>query len=210
MRLSVCALAAAAAVLAASPALACKGKTVLFEDNFASGGDSGWELWEQIKIEGGAMKITATPGHIAPVFYKGDTYDKADICADAVTPSGNDPKNEGIASLLFEGQAYDDFYAFYVSPRFGKAGIARLFKTKWLYPMPFRSVEGINAQPGGINTLRVTLDGAHATAYVNDHKIVEVKINAAEGGGFVGLNVDGGESMPVTLLFKSFKVTDLP
>jgi hypothetical protein len=174
----------------AGPALACKGKNVLFEDTFAKVNPA-WELWDQTKVQNGAMQITAAAGHIAPIFYKGEAFDKADICVDAIVPNVSDPKNQGLSSLLFEGQAYDDFYAFYVSP------------------VPYRKVDGIVTQAGGKNTLRITLNGAHATAYVNDNKVVDFLINASEGGGLVGLDVDGGQA-PVTWSFKNFKVTDLP
>ena len=156
------------------------------------------------------MKITAQPQHVAPIFYKGDSYAKADICVDAIVPNVSDPKNLGLASLLFEGQSYDDFYAFYVNVVDGTAAIMRLLKNKWLRPIPFRKVDGIVTQAGGKNTLRLTLNGAHATAYVNGNKVVDFLINASDGGGLVGLEVDGGETSPVTWGFKNFKVTTLP
>ena len=156
------------------------------------------------------MKITAQPQHVAPIFYKGDSYAKADICVDAIAPNVSDPKNLGLASLLFEGQSYDDFYAFYVNVVDGTAAITRFLKNKWLRPIPFRKVDGIVAQAGGKNTLRLTLNGAHATAYVNGNKVVDFLINASDGGGLVGLEVDGGETSPVTWSFKNFKVTTLP
>jgi hypothetical protein len=192
----------------AGPALACKGKNVLFEDTFAKVNPA-WELWDQTKVQNGAMQITAAAGHIAPIFYKGEAFDKADICVDAIVPNVSDPKNQGLSSLLFEGQAYDDFYAFYVSPAAVTASIVRFLKNKWLSPVPYRKVDGIVTQAGGKNTLRITLNGAHATAYVNDNKVVDFLINASEGGGLVGLDVDGGQA-PVTWSFKNFKVTDLP
>jgi hypothetical protein len=199
----------AAIISAASPGFACEGNSVLFQDDFAKANPA-WEIWDQTKIDGGAMKITAQPQHIAPIFYKGDAYGKADICVDAIVPNVSDPKNLGLVSLLFEGQGYDDFYAFYLNPVDGTAAIMRFLKNKWLHPIPFRKVDGIVAQAGGKNTLRLTLNGAHATAYVNGNKIVDFLINASDGGGLVGLEVDGGETSPVTWSFKNFKVTTLP
>ena len=197
------------AVLTAGPAFACKGKNVLFQDNFATVNPA-WDLFNQTKIQNGAMQITATSGHIAAVFYKGDAYDKADICVDTIVPNASNPDNQGIPSLIFEGQAYDDFYAFYISPAYGIARISRLLKDKWLQPIPPRKVEGLVTKAGGKNTLRLTLNGAHASAYINDNKFVDFLINASPGGGLIGLEVDGGASAPVTWDFKNFKVTDLP
>jgi hypothetical protein len=201
--------AALAAIIATGPAVACQGKSVLFEDNFAAVNPR-WEIWNQTKVQGGAMQITATAGHIAPIFYKGEAFDKADICVDAIVPSVGDPKTLGMPSLIFEGQAYDDFYAFYVSPGFGTAGVLRLLKNKWLRPIPFRKADGIVTSPGATNKLRLTLNGAHATAYINGVKFTDFLINAHEGGGFVGLDVDGGQSGSVTWSFKNFKATNLP
>jgi len=209
VRSKALAFAVVAAVFVTSPAIACKGKNVLFEDGFTDV-DPAWEIGDQAKIENGTIKITATTGHLAQVLYRADTYDKADICVDAITPGVNDPANLGTPALLFSAQGYDDVYFLYISPPNGTAAVARLFKNKWLYPVPYRKVEGIVAQPGATNTLRVTLNGARATAYVNDHKIADFRINATESGGFVGLNVDGGQTAPVTWTFKNFKVTDLP
>jgi hypothetical protein len=197
------------AVFATGPALACKGKNVLFEDNFATVNPA-WELFSQTKIQNGAMQITAAPGHTAAVFYKGDAYDKADICVDTIVPNVSDPTNQGTPSLIFEGQGYDDFYAFYVSPANGIAMISRLLKNKWFQPIPARKVDGLVTKAGGTNTLRLTLNGAHATAYIDDKKFVDFLINASEGGGLIGLEVDGGATAPVTWNFKNFKVTDLP
>ena len=198
-----------AATFTGSPAVACQGKNVLFEDNFAAVNPR-WEMWNQVKIQSGAMQITATAGHIAAIFYKGEAFDKADMCVDTIVPAVSDVRNQGMPSLIFEGQAYDDFYAFYVSPANGTAAITRLLKNKWLHPIPFRKADGIAAAPGATNTLRLTLNGAHATAYINGVKFTDFLINAHEGGGFAGLEADGGQTASVTWSFKKFKVTDLP
>lgn len=209
MTSKVMAWAAVAAIFAASPALACQGKNVLFQDNFAQANPR-WEIWNQTKIQAGAMQITALAGHIAPIFYKGESFDKADFCVDTIVPAVSDPKNQGLASLLFEGQTYQDFYQFFFSPAARVAGVNRLLNNKWLHPIPYRKADGIIASAGATNTLRITLNGAHGTAYINGTKFVDFLINAHEGGGFVGLEVDGGQTAPVTWNFKNFKVTDLP
>ncbi len=203
MTSKVMAWAALAAIFAAGQAVACQGKKVLFQDNFAAVNPR-WEMWNQVKVQSGAMQITATAGRIAPIFYKGEAFDKADMCVDTIVPAVSDPKNLGMPSLIFEGQAYDDFYAFYVNLANGMAGISRLL------PIPFRKADGMVTAPAATNTLRLTLNGAHATAYINGVKFTDFLINAHEGGGFAGLEVDGGQTASVTWSFKNFKVTDLP
>ena len=92
-------------VFATSPGLACKGKNVLFEDNFAED-DPGWETWDGSKVEGGFMKMAPQPGHIATVLYKADVFEKADICVDLKVPEAKDP---AIAGLMFAAEDYDNF-----------------------------------------------------------------------------------------------------
>jgi hypothetical protein len=203
----VMAWAACVTVFVVSPAVACQGKIVLLEENFTTVNPR-WEMYNQIAIQDGSMQITANPRRTAPIFYKGQTFDKADICVDTIVPAVNDPKEQGLASLMFEGQAYDDYYSFYVSPANGTAAITRLLKGKWLYPIPFSKTGGIVAK--GTNTLRLSLNGAHATAYVNGVKFTDFLINTHDGGGFAGLEVDGGNTAPVTWSFKKFKITNLP
>ena len=123
---TVVVLAAGAAALT-SPAHGCKGKTVLFQDNFASINPN-WDTRPQIKIQNGAMQITPDPGKLAPTFYRARTFDRADICVDVIAPTGGDAADQGKPGLMFEGLAYDDVYFFYVSVAHGTAGILRLLK----------------------------------------------------------------------------------
>jgi hypothetical protein len=204
---AVAALAAGAAAFT-SPALGCKGKTVLFQDNFAAPSPN-WDMRPQIKIQNGAMQITPDPGRLAPTFYKARTFDRADICVDVIAPAGGDAADQGKPSLLFEGLGYDDVYFFYINVANQTAGIARLLKKKWLAPIPFRKADGIATGPGAKNTLRLTINGKYATAYINDVKFTDFLHNAHAGAGLAGLEVDGGK-VAATWSFKNFKITDVP
>jgi hypothetical protein len=199
--------AVAATVVATTPAFACMGKSVLFEDKFTAA-EPGWELWERISIGGGALRIRTDPGYIAPVFYKADVYDKADICFDLTIPSLTDPEKP-LAGLLFSAVDLGNFYYFWFNPT-GAIGVSRLFNKRWLSPVQPRKVEGINTASGAKNTFRLTLNGGAATVYANGEKIVDFRINATPGGGFIGFNADGGAVEGETWVFGNLKVTDLP
>jgi len=197
--LSVAAL--AAAMCAASPALACKGQNVLFEDNFTD--DSNWGDISQYggTIANGALKLTAKKGYVMRFLYQGDSFDKADICVDVTESTAGDTGG----GLIFAAADYNSYYYLWMNPA-GLAGVARLNNNKWLYPVPGRKVPG----SGQKFTLRLTLNGARATAYVNDRKLADFKVTSPEGGGFIGVEGDSDAQNDVSWSFSNLKVTDLP
>jgi len=197
--LSVAAL--AAAVCFASPALACKGTNVLLEDTFEDDSTLGTDVSEFGAIADGTFKLTAKKGYFYHLFYRQDTYDKADICLTVALLNGV----EAGAGLLFNAAGGDDFYYFWVNPG-GVAGIQRLQNKKWTKPVPSRKVQTDAKKPV---TLRLTLEGDHATAYVNDQKLANFKVKPAEGGGLIGIGANAGDN-DVTWGFSKLKVTDLP
>jgi 3-keto-disaccharide hydrolase len=195
-----------AAALATSPALACKGKNVLFEDDFAEP-DPAWGMWDAISITDGSLIIKTGASGIYSVLHEADVYDKADMCVDVTIPKYGKP-GDVAASLLFGAQYNGDsknYYQFWISPN-GSVGVSRLLNGKWTNPVPSRKVEGMPTAPGSKVTMRVTLNGNRATIYVNDIKVVDFKVAPVEGGGFFGLAAEGtGESWS----FDNLKLTDL-
>src|ERR1700728_4628066 len=157
--LSVAAL--AAAVCFASPAFACKGKNVLLEDNFADDSTLG-DVSQYGTIADGVFKLNAKKGFTYHFFYQADAYDKGDICVDVTMLS---PGDAG-AGIIFNGSG-GDYYYLWVNPA-GLVGVGHVTPNKWLAPVPPRKVQ---LDPKKAATLRVTLDGDHATAYLNDQKV---------------------------------------
>jgi hypothetical protein len=200
MRKIVALAALVAAVCVGGPAFACKGKTVLFEDNFTDDSNFG-DVSQYGGIADGVFKVIAQKGYNYHFFYQGDSYDKADICIDVAQLTSGDAGG----GLLFAAQGGDSYYYFWVNPA-GVAGISHLANHKWLNPVPARKLS--NLDPKKI-TLRLTLNGAKATAYVNGQKIADFKVAPVEGGGFVGVGADGGPE-GITWGFSNLKVTDLP
>ncbi len=149
------AVALAATVCLASPALACKGNNVLFEDNFAD--DSNWgNIADGSSMADEIFTLKADKGLTYHYFYMGDTFDTADICLDVAQLTEDDSG----AGILFAAEGAESYYYFWVNP-LGGAGVSRYAKKRWVTPVPFRRVklEGKKA------TLRLTLRGSKATAY---------------------------------------------
>jgi hypothetical protein len=202
-------LAFAAALLATDSAVACNGKNVLFWDNFAAV-NSGWALYDKdtAKISGGSLKLTPEPTRRAFIIYRADLYEKANVCVDAALREGTAEPAAAAVGLIFAWEDYVGFYYFWVSPGNGTAGVSRWSDSarKWLEPVSPRKLEEINTTAGAKNSLRLTIDGAHVAAYVNDRPFVEIKIKAPELGGFIGLEADA----PAAATFENFMITDLP
>lgn len=200
-KILLAAAAVAAAVCVANPAFACKGPNILFEDNFNEADDSAWgDISEIGSIGEGVMKINAKKDYIYHLLYQGDAYEKADMCVDVAMLS----KGDAGAGLIFAAQSTESYYWFWVNP-LGLAGVQRLNNKKWFAPVPARRLQ----LSGEKATIRVTLDGAHATAYVNDQKFADFKVSPVEGGGYIGLGANAGES-DLTWGFSKLKITDLP
>jgi hypothetical protein len=212
MRWGAFGLAVAAALSATAPAFACKGKNVLFRDNFAAT-DPGWGLYDKnaVKIGAGSLKLAPQPKHYAFIYYRGDAYQQADACVDVTVGAGSGVP-DGDAGLVFAFEDYVGFYYFWISPKNGTAGVLQWSDAagKYLVPMAPQKVQGLGTRVGDKNTLRVAIDGTRATAYLNDRLIVQLTIKAPKEGGFFGLGAARVDDAPATWTFGNFTITDLP
>lgn len=199
-------VAAVAAILAAGPALACKGSKVLLEDNF-SFVDAGWDVGDAV-IGNGAMTITPKPDHGYSVLYIGDVYPNGDICVDITMPQAKNPKDEYLsAGILFMAVDYGAYHYFWAAPS-GYVGVSRLANDKWTNPVPPRQV-AFNKQVGATNTLRVTYGGGRGTIYINDKKIVDFRAQESAGAEYFGLRGDSEEKAQNAWKFSNVKITDV-
>ncbi len=191
----------AAAMLLEGPALACAGKNVLFADKFFET-DPGWSTDAEIAIGGGLMKITARKGEQTIAWYDADEFQNADVCVDVARLTAGDAG----AGIIFAGKDDDNFYELWINPT-GYAGVNQMRNGNWLEPVPERPISIGN---GAAVTLRLTLDGARAIAYVNGNKLAELKVDAPRDGGKLGLVGDSTDEADVVWAFSNFKITDLP
>jgi hypothetical protein len=201
--------AALLAVLATAPALACKGKNVLLQDDFTKA-DPAWDKNPGVvSIGGGALTVQAKPNLAHSFFHTGKRFDKADLCVDVTIAKSQVPGGTK-AGPIFLGHAPGgsrSYYWFWTSPA-GTVGVDVLDTGKWSRPVPPRLFEGLTTPPGAKLMLRVTLDGDRATIHVGDRKIGDFPVSPVADGGFLGLAA-AGSSAGETWSFSKLKVTDL-
>ncbi len=212
MRWRIWGLAIAVTLSASAPAVACNGKNVFFRDKFTAA-DPGWGLYDKttVAIGGGLLKLTPQPEHYAFIFYRGDVYDQADVCVDAAA-SGGSSLPDGEAGLIFADEDYVGFYFFWISPKNGTAGVLQWSNSanKFLVTMAAQKIQGLDTKVGAKNSLGVTIGGAKATLYVNDHQIAQLTISAPKVGGFFGLGAARVDQAPATWTFQNFNITSVP
>jgi hypothetical protein len=99
MRPIVVALLLVASSAAATPALACKGKSILYRDDFSKVAPA-WDRHSWFTIKSGRARMTPDIGKALTVVLNGATFDQADICADVVMADPANP-NKPFAGVVF-------------------------------------------------------------------------------------------------------------
>jgi hypothetical protein len=195
-----------ALAIAASPALACKGKEI-FADDFQS--DSGsWDNAEWIKIGGGFAELTLPAGYGGVMRYLGDTPKDFDMCVDITYPADATPEGGGgIGGVAFGFADYENVNLVVTAP-LGVMGAVRIAKGKLLVASAFRKLTLLKAGPNGKNTVRITVKGNSVTLYANDQKVAGYR--SQPGDGALGLYAEGDKDKPATWRFSNFKLTEAP
>ncbi len=200
---------AATVLLAATPALACKGPNVQFADDFREV-DASWGSEPGIvSVEEGKVKIKADANAGYNIMYSGTPFDDADICVTVRSPNDTTAKNQAAGGLVFWGADYDNFYVFEIDP-VGNASLQRKLKGKYINIVPWKATNLLKTEPGAKNVLRVTTSGNQITMYLNDLKLASVKGQVPPGGGSIGLHAESEKAKHDTWKFSDLKVTDLP
>ena len=200
----------ASLIVAAGPALACKGSKVMFQDDFRQIDDS-WNVGphaDSVTVEDGKVKVKADPSAGYTVLYGGAIFDDADLCVTVQVPRQTENGAQAAAGPVFWAQDYDNYYTFTITPD-GVAAIARLIRGRWHYVL-IREADSIKTRPGDKNVLRVTTKGNSVTTYINDVKFATVKARVPENGGEIGLHAQSEQAHRDTWKFMNLKVTDLP
>ena len=172
-----------AMVIAASPALACKGANVLFRDDFTED-DSAWDSQDaSVEIRDGVMESKVEPGFGRTIMYHGQDFPAADACVDMIAPISKNP-------VVFGGLAFwgnKKWNIVWLAPSAGTAGVTGHVEDKWTDPVPSRKFDGMKATPDAVNTIRVTWKGPPApnaktapdptvTVYINDKQFIKFKV----------------------------------
>jgi hypothetical protein len=195
--------------LAASPALACKGKNVQFSDSFRQV-DKSWGVDpDAVSVEDGKVKIKADATSNYVVLYKGPKFTDADLCVTIQIPLLYGGRAALRAGAVFWADNYDSYYAFLIQPD-GRASLVRLDKGTSTPVVNLRAVDSLKTQPGDKNVLRLTTKGTKVTAYINDELFASVSGRVPDGGGQFGLFAQSEDAHRDTWKFTDLKVTDLP
>ena len=202
------AAAAAAVLLAASPALACKGPNVQFSDDFREVDASWGSEASVVSVEDGKVKIKADANSGYNIMYSGTPFDDADICVTVTAPRDASAKNQAAGGLVFWGSDYDNFYVFEVDP-VGNASLQRKLKGKYTSVIPWKATNLLKLDAPAKNVLRVTTSGNSITLWINDLKFAAVKGQVPAGGGNIGLHSESEKAKHDTWKFSELKVTDL-
>lgn len=212
-----------------SPALACKGSTVILQDTFQTV-DPNWH--GTVSVAGGQAAVTSTPFYdrqnltnatFGGAFYGGKHIDSGDACVDLVGPQVSDPRNAS-AGILFGFVDTLSYWAFFARED-GQAAVFEYLPFvdsggghATLTPIAFQPSGALKSGAGVTNTLRVTWNGGTGATYINDQPFWQFPIHQPFQNTFVGLIVGAGfpttysatDSVPMTYQFSNFKITTVP
>ena len=145
-------------------------------------------------------------GRLGVVFYEGGSFGDIDICVDVTIPETRD-RREARGGLAFWAVKGRGFYVFEVTPD-GRAGIGQFQGgMRSSPPGPLKKVEDLKTEAGASNTLRITLKGATATAYINDKPFETFEGQPPRGGGLIGFFGRSEAQVPNVWTFANVKVT---
>jgi len=192
-----------ALLMLSTPALACEGSSVLFEDDF-SFADPAWGGFDGTAIENGVMTISieATRGYTLE--NQAGFYADFDMCVDVV--QRNDDPGTAWASLLFWGVDYENFYTFDVATN-GYIKVSRLQNNRWLSPVEWTLTDGIVNAGETPNRLRVVVRGNVATAFVNGQQVAQFRGQPPADGGLIGVYGAASETAAASYDFDDLRIT---
>jgi hypothetical protein len=190
-------------LLAANAAIACQGKTVLFEDKFEDD-SGGWDPDKSVTFENSAMIIRVAKDDQArqernAAFALRD----ADICVEAAFPT---TETDNVVGLVFWAPDYMNHYLFQIASA-GTAALYRKVNGKWT-AIHSQDMDAVKKTPGVSNLLRVTLKGNLISMYVNGVKYRDQRAQSPTTETFFGVfggREKTGDERKFT--FKNFKAT---
>lgn len=194
-----------ALALAASPALACKGDTEIYADDFSSA-DGPWDNADWINIGGGKLEIKLKPAHWGVVRFLGDLPKEFDVCADLTFPEVKDPTGTA-GGIAFWHKDYENMYAVLVAPD-GQLGVPRWARGKVLFASPWKAEASIKTGAGSKNTMRITAKGNSVTVYINDQRVRTFR--GVPDEAYIGLLGQSEKDQENPWAFSNFKLTDPP
>lgn len=179
---------ALALMLAASPALACSGKSVYLEGDLKLG-DQGWgQTDKRFQVKGAEAVLTPEPGTQNARWDTIASVADADVCVNITMPSAASDASRTYAGLLFWLTDKDNFYQAVIAPN-GLFTVARKAQGKITTtpPVSWTKSDAMKLGPDAKNALRLTLDGSTVIVRLNDTEIARFQGQAPQGPSHVGL-----------------------
>ena len=201
---------AMAALLAATPALACTGTTVALSGDFKNGADGWGEADAQFQPQGAAAIFTAQAGTQTARWNAGSALTDLDACVTIAMPSATADASRSYAGMLFWVTDKDNFYQAVISPN-GMFTVARKVKGR-IVPTPpvnWLQAAALKLAPNDRNTLRVTLEGQRVSVRINDVEVARFRGQPPEGPSHIGLVASSAPAAVDTWHMSDFKVTDI-
>jgi len=202
----------AAMAVTSTPAFACKGSTVIFQDNFQTA-DPAWH--GELAVADGHANVTASPTTFGGAFYGGKIIDSGDACVDMVGPNVADPSTAA-AGIMFGFTDVNSYYLF-MAREDGQAAVIQFLPAgdheATLTPVAYQVAPALKPGANVTNTLRVTWSGTRASTYINDQLFFAFDIQALQNtmiGLYVGPDFAPDTSASVTYQFNNLKVTNAP
>jgi hypothetical protein len=197
---------ALAGLFAASAALACEGKTVLFEDEFEEYGSAWGNPGKERSVENGKMILNPEAGYTSWTSNNSGLYDDIDFCIDLVIDKPTD-KDNSFAGVMFWHEDHDNFYMFVLTAG-GEAEVRRMQKGRWLTQVDWEEAEDAKTGSGVVNTLRVVTKGNVASYYVNGKLFAEGKGAPPADGQLIGVIASSPKKGAVRYEFQHLKITE--
>ena len=207
MRSAVSALTVAGWLATCGHVLACEGTEVIFEDKFENDA-GGWSHKSAIEVKDGSLVFNLPADDMQSNLNVTFTVENADICTEAVWPSGGEQPILG-AGLLFWGKDNRTYYQFGILNN-GRFWIARKQDGAWAGTIAANiDTPAIKKSPGASNTLRVDAQGNALAFYINGTKVRELRGQPPAGGWRFGLSGDNfDKDHEAIVLFTNMKVTN--
>jgi hypothetical protein len=203
-------LIALAALVLATPALACTGASVQISGDFQTG-DKGWgEPDAQFAPKAAEAVFTAQVGTQTARWNAGVALNDLDACATIAMPEATADASRSYAGLLFWVTDKDNFYEAVISPN-GMFSVARKVAGR-IVPTPpvnWLQTSALKVGPNEKNTLRVTLDGQIIAVRINDIEVARFRGQAPDGPSHVGLVASSAPAAVDTWRISDLKVTDV-
>ena len=193
---------------------ACKGPTVIYDDNFRER-DDGWFIQEaefrsgKVQVGEGRMFITADAEAGNSILNLAFALPRdADICVNARIVKSTDLSQTGVG-IVFWAKAYADNYLFQVTGG-GMYWVTHFADRAWQSVTPPASLGSFKQGLGQDNLLRVMTKGQSVTLFVNDVQVARFRAPPPTGLVRAGFRASSFGKEPTAAEFRDFKVTNVP